>query len=103
VVRKNPDLRGVFVSNAWSRPVSRSIRIPQSRKPVVVGYDVVLDNERMPGEGGIDFLISQRAEMQGYQGIYALYRHIVLNERVQRHVMLPLDILTKENLRYYRD
>jgi LacI family transcriptional regulator len=104
VVNENPDLRGVFVSNAWTYPVARSIRFTQSRNSVaVVGYDLVRDNERLLSEGGIDFLISQRPEMQGYQGIYALYRHIVLNERVPRHVMLPLDILTKENLRYYQD
>ena len=39
--------------------------------------------------------------MQGYQGIYTLYNKVVLNEKVQQKIMMPIDIIMKENIDYY--
>jgi LacI family transcriptional regulator len=53
--------------------------------------------------GLINFLISQRPEMQGYEGIYCLFEHVVLRQNVKRSIMVPIDILTRDNLKYYVD
>ena len=48
----------------------------------------------------IDFLISQQPERQGYEGIIALFRHVVLKEPVLPKVMMQIDIVTSENVDY---
>ena len=65
----------------------------------MIGYDLVDENIRLLREGAIDFLISQRPGRQGYLGILVLYRHVVLNETVDRTIMMPIDIITRENRR----
>jgi ABC-type sugar transport system substrate-binding protein len=41
--------------------------------------------------------------MQGYLWIVALYRHVVLRESVKKQIMVPLDVLTRDNFTYYQD
>jgi LacI family transcriptional regulator len=102
VVKENPDLRGIFVTNALTFPVARYLERHPSSGPVhVVGYDLIEDNIHYLKKGMIDFLISQRSELQGYQGIYTLFRHVVLKEPVPGKVMIPLDIITRENIDDY--
>jgi len=97
-----PDLKSVFVTNALTYKAAEFLK---SRRPNdrihVIGYDLIPDNIRYIKEGWIDFLINQRPKAQGYLGIYALYRRLVLGEQVEACVMMPIDIITKENLSYY--
>ena len=51
----------------------------------------------------IDFLINQMPKTQGYQGIYSLFRYIVLNDKVEKEIMMPIDVVTKENISYCKD
>ena len=104
VLRRSPSLCGIYVSNAWTHAVALAVRrlIP-GRTLCIVGYDCVKENSALLARGGIDFLISQRPAMQGYEGIRSLFRHVVLGRRVPREITVPLDILTRENLAYYHD
>jgi LacI family transcriptional regulator len=104
ILKENPDIKGIFVSNAWTHPIARYIHARTKGKNVcIVGYDLVPKNCRCVKSGLISFLISQRPEMQGYEGIYSLYEHVVLREKVKSKIMVPIDILTRDNLRYYLD
>lgn len=104
IMRENERLRGIFVSNAWTHAIARHVQAdPRARSIFVIGYDLVAGNIRCLEQGTIDFVISQRPEMQGYEGIYALYEHVVLRGSVKRRIMLPIDILTKDNVKYYQD
>lgn len=104
LLQENKNLTGLFVSNAWTHPVARYCRARCGKKsPTLVGFDLVPENKRLLESGAIDFLISQRPELQGYKGIYALYRHVVLREHVRAQSMVPLDILTRDNFRYHQD
>jgi LacI family transcriptional regulator len=67
----------------------------------IIGYDLTRRNRKFLRNGGIDFIISQDPELQGYNGISLLYRHCVLKEAVPAEVLLPIDIITKENLPCY--
>ncbi len=102
ILKENLELGGVFVSNAWTHPIARRIHADATRGSVcVVGYDLVPKNCRCVESGLISFLISQRPEMQGYEGIYCLYEHVVLREKVKSTITIPIDILTRDNLKYY--
>ncbi|MDR1672246.1 MAG: substrate-binding domain-containing protein [Bacteroidales bacterium] len=67
----------------------------------LIGYDLSGDN--VPGlkEGLISFLIAQRPEDQGYQGIMALCNWLIFNNEVKRINYVPIDILTKSNVDDY--
>ncbi len=100
---ENNDLQGIFVTNVSTHKIADQI-IEASLKDRVrlIGYDLIEENIKYLREGIIDYLISQSPEMQGYQGIYTLYRHVVLNENVDEKIMMQLDIVTKENIDYYQ-
>jgi LacI family transcriptional regulator len=104
ILGENTDLRGVYVSNAWTYPFAASLNSnPAGRRICIIGYDLVGKNREYLEAGKIDFLISQRPGMQGYEGIRTLYRHVVLREQVKKSIPMPLDILTKDNFKYYED
>ncbi|MGH7496151.1 MAG: substrate-binding domain-containing protein [bacterium] len=97
------DLQGIFVSNAWTHSVAKYLKsLTPARKIFLIGYDVIARNIAYLKEGVIDFIISPRPEMQGYQGLFSLYRHVALKEKVNKKITVPLDILNKENIDYYQ-
>ena len=52
--------------------------------------------------GSISFLIAQHAYQQGYYCIDALFRAIVLKIKVEPVNYMPIELLTKENVAFYR-
>ena len=68
----------------------------------IMGYDMVEKNARCLREGSISFLIAQHAYMQGYSCIEALFRAIVLKKKVPPVNYMPIELLMKENVDFYR-
>jgi len=60
------------------------------------------ENIKSLKDGGIDFLISQQSERQGYESLYSIYRYVVLKEPVEQKNMMQVDIVIKENIGYYK-
>lgn len=103
IFRRHPDLKGIFVANASTHRAAAYVKARGAAGRVhVIGYDLIDENVRSLREGIVDFLISQQPERQGYEGINALYRHIVLEERVPKEIMMQIDIITSENVDFYR-
>ena len=48
------------------------------------------------------FLIAQHAYQQGYASVDALFNAIVLKREVNPVNYMPIEILTKENVEFYR-
>lgn len=68
----------------------------------IMGYDMVEKNARCLREGSISFLIAQHAYMQGYSCVEALFRAIVLKKKVPPVNYMPIELLMKENVDFYR-
>jgi LacI family transcriptional regulator len=102
VLHETPNCRGIFIPNSATHIAAEYFRSESKRDIYIIGYDLVKDNIELLNEGFIDFLISQKADVQGFEGIYALYKSIVLKEQVKKNrIMMPIDIITRENLQYY--
>lgn len=103
IFSENDDLQGIYVTTALTYHVAEYLQdhndLPKIR---VIGHDLTDKNVKYLKQGLIHFLIGQRPEFQGYQGIYALYRHVVTQEAVPPYIMMPLDIVTQANIDYYR-
>lgn len=103
IVKECAPLKGIFVSNAWTHSVARSARALSAANGItIIGYDLVPKNLQYLEQGLIGFLISQCPSTQGYEGIYCLYEHVVLRQTVKHTIMVPIDILTKNNVKYYQ-
>ncbi len=102
VFSEQPGLDGVFVTNADTHFAARAIQSAGiGKKIALIGYDLIDENVAFLNMGCIDFLISQKAETQGYMGIQTLYRRLVLRQPGGKNVWMPIDIITSENLVYY--
>lgn len=94
---------GLFVTNALTFHTVRHLKYRNLEcQTHIIGYDLIRDNVACLKENTIDFIISQQPERQGYEGIYTLYRHIVLKHSVSPNIMMPIDIITRENVDYYQ-
>jgi len=68
----------------------------------VIGHDLITENIEFLNKGIVDFLICQRPEEQGYRAIITLFDHLVLKKAVNNENYTSIDIITKENLNYYK-
>ena len=98
LLREIPHPRGIFVANAAAHWVAEFVNSGKETHIPIIGYDLVPENVRLLREGCIDVLISQRPAYQGYQAVYQLYRHVVLQEKVSERIQIPIHIYLKENL-----
>jgi len=91
---------GVFVANSLVYYLASFIERKGGafgRLPVI-GYDLIPDRESLIEDGIIDFILTQQPAEQGYRGITMLYDELVLNRRISSEIIIPLNIITKENL-----
>jgi LacI family transcriptional regulator len=103
IIIKHKDIQGLFVTNVYSHKIAKQIIARELKNHIyIIGYDLVDENIYYMKQGIIDFLLSQRPEVQGYEGIYALYNQVVLKKTVEKEILMPVDIVTKENIDYYQ-
>ncbi len=92
--------KGIFItSNAHI--VARLIKQMKTDHLRVIGYDLTNDNLKFLKSGTIDFLICQKPHDQGYYGVYSLFNYLVHKKPVKGLHHMPIDIITRENYRYY--
>ena len=95
------NVAGIFVTNSRVHLVARYLAERGAMSVRLIGYDLLDASVEYLRREYIDYLISQRPEDQAYLGIRQLFNLAVLKRKQPRHVLLPIDILTKENVDYY--
>ena len=101
ILKDDTNTEAVFISNASVYNLAESI----SRRNLdikIVGYDLSDTNRKLLQEQKVDFLISQSPDQQAYLGVRQLYRHLVLREPVENQIVMPIDIIARENLQFYK-
>ena len=68
----------------------------------IMGYDMVAKNVECLRQGSISFLIAQHAYLQGYSCVDTLFNAIVLKKKVTPVNYMPIELLSKENVDFYR-
>jgi LacI family transcriptional regulator len=99
--RQNKNIQGIFVTNSKAHRIASFLESNRILGIKVIGYDLVRDNIHFLENGRIDFLISQKPEAQGYDAIMSLFNKLVLKKSVDDIKYAPMDIITKENIKYY--
>jgi LacI family transcriptional regulator len=102
LLRANPSVRGIFVTNSQVYYLAQILEINQISGIRIIGHDLINENIDFLKKGIIDFLICQRPEEQGYRAILTLFDHLVLKKEVSAENYTSIDIITKENIDYYK-
>lgn len=96
------DLKGIFVSTSKGTTVVASFMERQHRTEVkLVGYDMLQENIALMKKGVINFLINQNPKRQAFLGINHLVGHLILHKPAPSRDLLPLEIISRENLESY--
>ena len=69
----------------------------------LIGYDAIDANVAFLKKGIVSYLIAQRPEVQGYNGVKALFYYLALNQTIIELNYMPIDILINENIDYYNN
>lgn len=101
-LQSNPEIRGIFVTNSQVYYLGRILEQLKKKDIRVIGHDLIRENIDFLKKGFVDFLICQRPEEQGYRAILTLFEHLVLKKDVLTENYTSIDIITKENLDYYK-
>jgi LacI family transcriptional regulator len=99
----HPDVKAIFVTNSRVFSVAQFLEGSAMNNILLIGFDFLQENIGYLQNGIIDFLICQKPQEQGYKGIMALYQNLVLNDPVDKTYYMPIDIITKENYKFYRN
>lgn len=95
-------IRGAVTFNSTCYILGRYLE-SRSREDVrLVGYDIIPRNAQMLRTGVVTALIAQRPEAQGYYAITSLCEYLIGGRRTAPVNDMPIDILLKENIQFYK-
>jgi LacI family transcriptional regulator len=101
-LQNNPEIQGIFVTNSQVYYLANILEELNLTNIRVIGHDLIKENISFLKKGIVDFLICQRPEEQGYNAIITLFEHLVLKKEVKSENYTSIDIVTKENVDYYK-
>jgi LacI family transcriptional regulator len=99
---KHPQTHHCITFNSKAHLVGEFLLRSNRRNIQIMGYDMVPKNAECVRQGSISFLIAQHGYMQGYSCIETLFNAIVLKKEVEPINYMPIELLTKENIDFYR-
>lgn len=102
LLQTSPEIQGIFVTNSQVYYLGRILENIKVTNIRVIGHDLINENISFLKKGIVDFLICQRPEEQGYNAIVTLFEHLILKKEVKNENYTSIDIITKENLDYYK-
>ena len=100
--QEHPNVHHCITMNSKAHLVGDFLLKTNRRNVQIMGYDMVDKNARCLRQGSISFLIAQHGYMQGYYSVDTLVRAIILKKNVTPVNYMPIEILTKENVDFYR-
>lgn len=98
----NPNIHHCITLGSKAHVVGDFLLRANRRDVQIMGYDMVGKNAECLRQGSVSFLIAQHAYQQGYSCIDALFKAIVLKKKVQPINYMPIELLSRENVDFYR-
>lgn len=102
VMNTQEAVKGIFVTNSQVYHIAKYIEQTGRKDIRIIGHDLLKENVDYLKEGIVDFLICQRPEEQGYNSVYTLFDHVIQKKPVKTDNFTSIDIITKENVDYYK-
>jgi LacI family transcriptional regulator len=98
---KQKDISGIFIPNSRAYLLCELADDELINGTCIIGYDLLKKNIEYLECDRIDFLIAQNPTKQGYQAVIDLFEHIVFRKKVKKESFIPIDIIMKENYKFY--
>ena len=99
---EHPDTHHCITMTSKAHIVGDFLLKTNRRDVQIMGYDMVEKNATCLRLGSMSFIIAQHAFMQGYNCLDSLFKAIVLKKKVEPVNYMPIELLTKENVDFYR-
>ena len=99
---QHPDTHHCITVSSKAHLVAEFLLKTQRNDIQIMGYDMVAKNAECVRKGSISFLIAQHGYQQGYYSVDALVRNTILKKNVTPVNYMPIEILSKENVDFYR-
>lgn len=103
LLKEERSIGAIFVTNSRVSLVAKWLEKNGLSEVILLGYDFLKDNVTYLQKGVIDFLICEKPQEQGYRGIMSLFQNLVYSAPMEKDYLMPIDIITKENYRFYRN
>lgn len=100
--QSHPNVHHCISFNSKAHIVGEFLLRKNMRNVQIMGYDMVHKNAECLNQGSISFLIAQHAYQQGFCCIDTLFQAVVLKKKVRPVNYMPIELLTKENIEFYR-
>jgi LacI family transcriptional regulator len=95
--------KGIFVTNSKVSLAARIVEKYKFNDIKIIGHDLLKENVKYLKKDIVQFLISQSPETQGYNAVNKLFKSIVEKREIAEKNYTSIDIITKENLNYYKE
>ena len=99
-LQQNPNIPALFVTNSKAHTLIKALD-KKNHKCIVLGYDLLEENIDYLKKGKIDFLIHQKPKRQAYLGVGYFAEHFLFGKKIPERKLLPIDVITAENVDYY--
>jgi LacI family transcriptional regulator len=97
-----PGLKGIFVSTSTGTFNTAAFLERKNKTAIkLIGYDMLEENIRYMQKGIIHFLINQNPKRQAFLGVNHLVSHLILKKQAPPRELLPLEIISPENINSY--
>ena len=104
LLRKDVNIKGLFVPTSRVAIIANCIEPMRLRKLRLIGYDTTPQNIACLNNDKVTFLISQKSFDQGYKAIQRMTSYLIKSIDPLPKYLAPIDIITKENLEFnFRD
>jgi LacI family transcriptional regulator len=93
---KDSEIDGVFVTTSKAY-----LLVESGLSCPIIGYDLLSKNVQFLKQQKIKFLIYQNPKLQAFQGLLLLADHILKIRSIPRIKLLPIEIVSSENIHSY--
>ena len=102
---KHPDVMFGLSFNSSIHIVASFLRdeMPQHKHVTLLGYDAIDANVECIKNGSVDFLIAQHPQKQGLNCLRSMVNACVLRMKQKVEHYMAIELLTKENIDFYKD
>lgn len=100
----NKDVKGIAVLNSRGYILADILQEHHIDDIKIISFDLTYNNRRCLRNGHISALLCQKPELQGFNAVKAIINKLLYNNPVEKpHTLMPIDIIFKENLPFYRE
>lgn len=104
IIEKEVELDVIFVTSSRVFTVAKFLDGKGiGKNTILIGFDYLEENVSYLQNGTIDFLICHKPQEQAYKGINILFQYLVSDINIEKNNLMPIDIISKENARFYKD